>query len=145
MNRYWILVASKEHVLRGIYEGICQVCHGKVGPLKKMKPGDWIIYYSPVEIFGKKTPCRQFTAIGQLNEGEPYQFHMSDDFVPWRRDVTFYTAKPVAIEPLLAKLSFTANKRYWGLPFRTGCFEINKDDFEMIASCMELDGHEETI
>lgn len=47
MTRYWIGVASREHVQRGITEGICQVCHGKAGPLKFMSPGDWIIYYSP--------------------------------------------------------------------------------------------------
>jgi hypothetical protein len=29
MLKYWIGVASKEHVLRGVDEGFAQVCHGK--------------------------------------------------------------------------------------------------------------------
>lgn len=136
MPRYWIAVASKEHVMRGVEQGICQVCHGKVAPLRRMKSGDWIIYYSPVEFFGSKIPCRQFTAIGQVTGDMPYQFQMSDDFIPWRRDVNFYQSKPVAIEPLLDTLSFIIDKKRWGFPFRRGCFEVNEQDFDRIACAM---------
>lgn len=46
MMRYWIGVASKEHVMRGVQGRFAQVCHGKAGPLKQMRPNDWLIYYS---------------------------------------------------------------------------------------------------
>lgn len=49
---YWVAVASKEHVQRGIAGGFAQVCHGKPTPLNRMETGDWIIYYSPTELFG---------------------------------------------------------------------------------------------
>lgn len=133
MTRYWIAVASKEHVIHGVEQGICQVCHGKPGPLQRMSPGDWIIYYSPVEQFGGTIACRQFTAIGKIKDSAPYQFRMSEDFLPWRRDVTFYQSKPIAIQPLLDTLSFIIDKRRWGYIFRRGCFEINKQDFARIA------------
>lgn len=55
MTKYWIGVASREHVKQGEKEGIAQVCHGKGAPLKRMKPRDWIIYYSPTQIYGDKT------------------------------------------------------------------------------------------
>ena len=45
--RYWVGVASREHVLLGVAGGFCQVCHGKQAPLARMKRGDWILYYSP--------------------------------------------------------------------------------------------------
>jgi predicted RNA-binding protein len=138
MTKYWIGVASREHVKNGEKEGICQVCHGKGSPLKKMKPGDWIIYYSPTQVYGQKEPCRKFTAIGQIKEKEPYQFKMSDDFIPWRRDVHFINAKEVAIEPLVAKLSFIKNKKSWGYMFRFGLFEIPYADFRLIATGMGL-------
>ncbi len=35
--RYWIGVACKEHVLRGVTGGFCQVCHGKAAPLNHMR------------------------------------------------------------------------------------------------------------
>lgn len=52
MTRYWIGVASREHVHRGVKGGFAQVCHGKPGPLERMAEGDWIIYYSPTVEFG---------------------------------------------------------------------------------------------
>lgn len=134
--RYWIAVASKEHVMRGVQGGFAQVCHGKAGPLKQMKADDWIIYYSPTLQFGEKQPCRSFTAIGKIREREPYPYRMSDDFIPYRRDVDFLPASEVPIVPLIEMLSFIKDKSKWGFPFRRGCFSISQADFEVIASRM---------
>lgn len=136
MTHYWIAVASREHVKLGVKGGFMQVCHGKCGPLQRIKPGDWVLYYSPVEIFGEKTPCRKFTALGKVSEGEPYQVKMSDDFIPWRRDVVFMKIHEVAIEPLLNDLTFIINKQRWGFPFRRGCFTISLQDFICITKNM---------
>ena len=136
MKRYWIAVASREHVLRGVEGGFAQVCHGKPGPLRQMSAEDWIVYYSPTEIFGGKDPCRRFTAIGRIGENEPYLFPMQPDFVPWRRDVKFCAAQETAIEPLIDTLTFITDKKRWGFPFRRGCFSIPQLDFCLIASQM---------
>lgn len=77
VKRYWVGVASKEHVQKGVKGGFAQVCHGKAGPLNRMKEGDWIVYYSPVLKFGGKDPCQAFTAIGKIHPGNPYPFQMS--------------------------------------------------------------------
>ena len=139
MQKFWIAVACRNHVARGIKAGICQVCHGKGGPLKRMAPGDWIAYYSPTHQFGEKEPCRRFTAIGTVLPNEPYQFRMTDDFVPWRRDVAFREAQEAPIEPLLDALTFITDKRRWGFPFRRGCFTIARNDFQIIAAGMGID------
>lgn len=136
MNRYWIGVASREHVKSGVEQGIAQVCHGKAYPLNQMKEGDWLVYYSPVIKFGGKEPCQSFTAIGEVKKGTPYLFKMSEDFIPWRRDVAFYPAYDVPIKPLLDRLSFITDKTRWGYPFRRGCFEIARHDFITIAKEM---------
>jgi len=136
MTRYWIGVASHEHVQRGVQGGFAQVCHGKIGTLKYMSEGDWIIYYSPTFSFGGKDTCRRFTAIGTIDSGDPYTFEMSEDFIPWRRNVTFQKSKEVLIEPLLEDLSFIKDKKKWGFPFRRGSFEIPNKDFELIAKRM---------
>lgn len=135
---YWVAVASREHVKRGIAGGFAQVCHGKSGPLKQMAAGDWIVYYSPTEQFGEKIPCRKLTAIGCVKPREPYQFQMSSTFIPWRRDIDYINAKEVAIEPLIDSLIFIQNKQRWGYPFRRGCFSISPSDFQLIASSMEI-------
>jgi hypothetical protein len=136
MTRYWIGVACHEHVQKAIAEGFTQICHGKISNLKHISEGDWVIYYSPTIQFGSKEPYRYFTAIGKVAPGDPYTFEMSPHFIPWRRDVTFVKAKEVPIEPLLEQLSFITNKKYWGLPFRRGSFEISERDFELIAKKM---------
>ena len=141
MTRYWIGVACREHVERGVSGGFAQVCHGKSGPLKQMETGDWIVYYSPVMFFGQKEPCRSFTALGRVKEGAPYIFAMSDNFHPWRRNVHFLSSKETPIEPLLEQLSFITDKKRWGFPFRRGCFEIPKEDFQWIASAMGVSLH----
>jgi hypothetical protein len=138
MRKYWIGVASREHVLCGISDGIAQVCHGKAGPLKQMSAGDWLVYYSPTERFQQKEPCRRFTAIGKIRSGQPYQYRMSEDFVPWRIDVDFVEAQEASIEPLIDSLSFILDKRRWGYPFRRGCFSIPACDFYLIANTMLL-------
>lgn len=135
---HWIAVASREHVLRGFAGGFAQVCHGKPGPLKQMASGDWIVYYSPTERFGETGPCRKFTAIGRIKPREPYQFQMSPDFIPWRRDVEFYAVHETPIEPLIDTLSFIQNKQCWGYPFRRGCFSICAEDFRQIAASMGI-------
>ena len=56
VTKYWVGTVSKEHVLVGVKGGFCQVCHGKKGPLARMKEGDWLIYYSPKESFGGDEP-----------------------------------------------------------------------------------------
>jgi len=137
MRRYWIGVASKEHVNRGIAGGFAQVCHGKAYPLKQMREGDGFVYYSPTLRFGEKETCQRFTAIGKIANGKTYPFKMSEDFVPWRIDVNYVSAKDVNIRQLLDRLEFIVDKTKWGFPFRRGCFEASAKDFSLIANAME--------
>ncbi|MDB6081743.1 MAG: protein Mflv [Chlamydiia bacterium] len=136
MTRYWIGVASYEHVKQGVLGGFAQVCHGKGGPLQRMHAGDWILYYSPTIHFGAKDPYRAFTAIGKVKEGDAYIFSMSETFHPWRRDVHFLPSQNAPIELLLEELTFIKDKKKWGFPFRRGCFEINDSDFQVVAKAM---------
>ena len=134
--RYWIGVASKDHVSRGVAGEFCQLGHGKAQPLKRMSVGDWIIYYSPKELFEAATPCQKFTAIGEVVGAEVYQFEMSPGFVPHRRDIRFLQANDAPIRPLIEQLSFIKDKNKWGYVFRFGHLEIPKSDFDLIASMM---------
>jgi hypothetical protein len=58
-HKYWIIVASKDHVKNGIAAGFAQACHGKSAPLKRMKKGDFVIYYSGKESLGKPDKCQE--------------------------------------------------------------------------------------
>jgi hypothetical protein len=132
-TRYWIGVASHDHVKRGIAGNFCQLCHGKAQPLKRMSVGDWLIYYSPKEQFEGNILCQQFTAIGKVIGADVYPFEMFARFIPNRRDVHFQRAKSVQIRPLIDQLAFIKDKNKWGYAFRFGHIEISKEDFELIA------------
>lgn len=136
MSCYWLAVACKAHVIRGVTGGFCQVCHGKAGPLQRMKTGDGIIYYSSKETMEGDEPCQKFTAIGSVQDKLPYQVAMSETFLPWRRDINFLQAKEVHIHPLIGSLTFIQDKQRWGYPFRRGCFTISESDFMLIATHM---------
>jgi hypothetical protein len=135
-EKYWILVASKDHVKKGFAEGFAQACHGKAAPMRRMKKGDYIIYYSSKLTFGRDEKCQEFTAIGQVINDETYQVQVTADFCPSRRNIEFIESQDVSILPLINDLEFIENRKSWGYPFRFGFFEINKHDFDIISSKM---------
>jgi hypothetical protein len=131
----WIGVVSQAHVMRGVEGGFAQLCHGKRGPLARMRRGDWLAYYSPTTQLGAGTPLKAFTALGQLLDDDPFEFDMGGGFVPWRRRVSFVPATRVApLELLRPVLSFTRGGASWGLLARRGHFEATLDDVRAIAS-----------
>jgi hypothetical protein len=136
MSAYWIAVASAEHVRRGRAAGFMQVNHGKAAPLRRVRPGDGIIYYSPTTIMGEKDGLQAFTAIGTVREGEPYEGDMGGGFTPFRRDVEWTVAEETPIKPLLDRLEFTAGKSNWGYQLRFGLFSVSAADFALIAEAM---------
>lgn len=139
-TKYWMAVVSKEHSMRGVTGGFMQVCHGKQAPLKRMKPNDWLIVYSPKMAMDGDLKCQAFTAIGQVADHDVYQYEMSENFIPFRRNIKFRNCEEVLISPLIPDLEFIKNKRSWGYAFRFGFFEIGISDFELISKKMIKDG-----
>lgn len=138
---YWIGVVSRSHVLRGVAGGFAQMNHGKQAPLKRMKAGDALIYYSPREAYPDGVPLQEFTAIGLIRTGEVYAYDMTNDgvpgFVPWRIDVDYQLAEPASIKPLITHLDFIKDKVHWGAAFRFGQIKISEVDFLRIANAMQ--------
>lgn len=134
--RCWLGVASAEHVRIGRSGGFMQVNHGKLSPLQRIHPGDRMVYYSPATEMRGKDRLQSFTAIGIVQNGDPYLGEMRDDLRAWRRDVDWLTATEAPIAPLLDQLSFTVGRTNWGYQMRFGLVEITTDDWLLIASTM---------
>lgn len=143
MSRAWLAVACGEHVGRGRAGGFMQVCHGKGAPLRRVQPGDQVVYYSPTMTFQGRDRLQAFTAIGVVKEGEPYPFDMGGGFRPFRRDVAWLAARIAPVAPLLGALDLTAGKASWGYRLRMGLVPISERDVETIARAMgaTLRGH----
>ncbi|MGC4024992.1 MAG: EVE domain-containing protein [Mesorhizobium sp.] len=134
--RYWVIVASADHAVRGVAAGFAQSCHGKGGPIGRMREGDGIVIYSPSTEFKGGERLQAFTALGRVRPGGSYQVEMEPGFHPFRRDVDWQGMRPVPIRPLLEELEFTKGKRNWGSAFRFGQFEISEADFKLIEKEM---------
>ncbi|MFN8578648.1 MAG: EVE domain-containing protein [Candidatus Sericytochromatia bacterium] len=137
-NKFWIIVASKDHVNIGIKGGFVQANHGKKEPMKRLKKGDKIIFYSSKENIDDKYPYQKFTAICEVNDDEPYIGIMEQsNFNPYRRNVDFYPSIELSIKNVIEDLDFIKNKQKWGFPFMKGFFEISEKDFKYIESKMK--------
>jgi predicted RNA-binding protein len=137
--KYWIIVASKDHIQHGLAGGFIQANHGKAAPLKRMHAGDWVIFYSPKLEYDKPEKCQSFTAIVRVVDEDAYQQDMGGGFIPFRLKVQFLPSKDVSIHPLIDELTFIKDKTHWGAPFRFGTLQIPEQDFRLIANQMVED------
>ncbi|MAZ26492.1 MAG: EVE domain-containing protein [Cytophagaceae bacterium] len=133
--KYYIIVASKDHIAKGEKEGFGQAGHGKLNQLKKLAKEDWVIYYASKETRNGK-PYQRFTAIGQVVDEAPFQVKVSEAFKPWRRKVRFRESKEIEIRPLLEGLHFIKDPTKWGLYLMSGFREVDEHDFKLISDAM---------
>ena len=141
MTRNWLAVASAEHVEIGPSGGFMEVSHGKASPLRRIQPGDRIVYYSPNRHYTPshalrgKDQLQAFTAIGTVKPGAPYQADMGFGLRPYRRDVAWHEAEPMPLAALKDALAFTRDSN-WGYRLRQGVVEISDADMTAIADAM---------
>ena len=134
MTRFWVGVVSKEHVLRGIEGGFCQVCHGKKAPLNRMKKGDYLLYYSSKYQLNGQEKLQAFTAVGKILDDTAYQVEMFEDFFPFRRDVSYYQpVKDCHIEQVRTHPEW----RQYASQIRYGHFEVSKEFFLYVFEQMK--------
>ena len=138
--RYWIAVVPKAPVERCIAENFAMFAHGRHDAVKRVKPRDWLAYYSPRTLLKGGDEVRTFTAIGRFADREPYEVEMSAGRVGWRRDIAYEKkAREAGIYPRLDQLSFIKDREHWGLFFHRSLFSVTRDDFALIAGAMGLD------
>jgi hypothetical protein len=133
---FWINTVSLDHVEAAVRGGFTQADHGAGARLRRPRPGDEMVFYSPRTSLSGGKPVRQFTALATITGDQPYQVQVSEDFRPWRLAVTFHACEPVDAKPLVGELSFITDPAHWGLPFRRGLFQIPRSDFLIITANM---------
>jgi hypothetical protein len=143
-RRYWMGVVHRDHVLRGVSQGIVQTNHGAKFSVAKMREGDGFVFYSPKDVYPDGRSLREFTAIGVIAPGEVWQADVpmasGVEFRPWRRKADWdESATPAPIIPLLDVLELTRGIRNWGLQLQKGHLELSEHDFRVIARQMGAD------
>jgi hypothetical protein len=136
VSRYWIGVVSREHVLRGVEGGFAQLGHGKEAPLRRLAPGDGLVYYSPRTAHPDGEPLQAFTAIGEVEDEDVFEVELDGGFRPWRRRVRYRPGREVPAMEVLDHLDVVPDRRRWGMVLRRGLVEISDADFGRIAEAM---------
>jgi EVE domain len=134
MEQYWLGVVSRTHVERAVAGGFAQVCHGRAAPLRRMRPGDWLVYYSATEEMGGGERLQAFTALGQLVDDRIYEVEL-DEWRPHRRAVRYEAVGRVPIAALAPQLHLTAQP-HWGVALRRGHLPLDAHDFQLIAAAL---------
>ena len=135
MVKFWVGVASSNHVDLAVTDGFCQVCHGKGGPLRRMAKGDYLLYYSPKLDMTKPDKLQAFTAVGKMVDDEVYEIEQFPGFVPFRRQVRYY--QPV--QPcFLDRVRQHPEWPDYAGKIRYGHFEVSKDFFMYVFNLMRV-------
>ena len=134
--KHWVNTISRDHVRQGVEGGFTQAGHGKASGLKRLRAGDWLVFYSSKTSLHNGEPVQAFTAIGRVADDELYQVELTPGFRPWRRKLEFAKCVEAPIRPLIAELTFIKDKKHWGYGFRFGLFEIPHEDFARIKRAM---------
>ena len=137
MSDHYLGIAERIHADACVTAGVCVL--GLSGPsgVKKLNPGDGVIYYSP-----KTAPdgevLRAFTAIGEVTGETPYERSFEGASQPlWVRDVAWRReAREVSIYDLLEQLSWIRNPKNWGFYMRGSHRAIPAEDYARIAGAM---------
>ena len=130
----WLGVVSRAHVQRGVAGGFAQLCHGKAQALRRMRRGDWLVYYSPtIEMGGE--PLRAFTAMGRVADDEVFAFDMGGGFVPFRRRVHYVETREVPLSSLKERLALCSGAN-WGMALRRGHLPLAAGDLATLAEAM---------
>ena len=136
-TKYFLICASRDHVLKGVEGSFAQAGHGRKDLMSKPSKGDWLLFYSARDEYDNGKPLQKFTALGQVIDEEPYQPNADENFKPYRRAVAFKKVAETEIRSLLEQLSFIKNKKRWGFYLISGFRELSKEDFEVIKNAMK--------
>ena len=95
---------------------------------KKIEPGDKMLFY----LSGDNN--KKFIGSGVLNS------IFEENTLLWNyvdiKDVDIFKME-VPIKPLLEKMEFIKNTKYWGLYLQNGIVKISKEDYERILNQLE--------
>lgn len=137
MTKYFLICASRDHVITGVKQGIAQAGHGRKDFMSKPSKGDWIVYYSSKDKFEDGKVYQKFAAIGEITDDEPYQPDTQKKFKPYRRNAEYKDCPEADIRSLIENLTFIKNKKRWGFYLISGFREISKEDFDIIKFAMK--------
>ncbi len=134
--RYWIGVIHRKQAMAAKAAGFIALSHGKEAAVKKLSPGDQIIFYAPKSDFESNAVQAFIAMLTVTGETVRQRDLPGTDFRPFTRDATYHDVQEIPVRPLLDHLSFVKSPTHWGMAFRRSHFEISEGDFNTITQGM---------
>lgn len=135
---FWISVTSKDHVVASLAGGFMQAPGDKAGPLHQLEQGDVVFFYSPGTLFRRGEVLQAFTGVARVTSELSHQVPGGAGLRPWRRDIAALPSEEAPAEPLVAELTFIADKAQWTAAIGRGLLSIGAEDAARIAAAMKV-------
>ncbi len=120
--RTWVIVASRDHAMRGLVDGFIMANHGKRAPLARMSVGDRILVYSPKTGYPNGEPLQAFTIAGEVTGAGPEPSALIVG--GFRRAARLWEVGPIPLARMQGRMPSGR--------IRFGFFELPPDDAEAI-------------
>ena len=134
--RFWIGVATQDHVDRAVAGSYVEVNHGRAGPLERMHADDGFAWYASRSAEARGSSLQAFTALGRIDGDAIRQADDDGERRPFRRAIVYLAAQPASVRTLVEQLGFIRSKQHWGGAFRYGFLRVPAADFAVIAAAM---------
>lgn len=133
---FYLISASRDHVLSARKQSIVQANHGVKAPMERLRPGDGVAFYSARHQLKGKEPCQRFTAMATVADGHVFQERVTETFKPWRRVAVFEEGfKEIDINDVLGDLECLGKgKGKWGVYLRRGFIRMTRLDWEVLVA-----------
>jgi hypothetical protein len=126
-GRTWVIVASRDHAMRGVRGGFVMANHGRRAPMSRLSRGDRLLIYSPTTTYPGGAPLRAITIVGEVTGDAP---EPSDAIAGgYRRAAALREVEPLPLDRIRAHLP-TSRLRF-------GFFELEPADAAAIWDLVE--------
>ncbi|MEM0268771.1 MAG: EVE domain-containing protein [Candidatus Korarchaeum sp.] len=114
---------------------------GRENLIKRLKRGDYLFIYLTSSRRGKELLPPRLAGLFEVSS-DPYRDPsrlFKDRSYPnrVRLEPLIVPEEPMEFKPLIQKLEFLKNKRFWSAHLRSGLVRISERDFELLKSALE--------
>lgn len=130
MTRYFLFIASHDHLMHAIANGFIQQRY--LNRFRDVHKGDYVVLYATKLNYNGKTPYRKFVGIGKVISDEIFEIPHGTNMY-YRMMVKYKKYHEKDLSNIIDQLEFIKNKKNYGFYFIRGKRELSEADYNTIA------------
>ncbi len=141
MPNYYVAVTNDDNWLVVKSKQVWGLPEGRENLIRRLKKGDYLFIYLMSSRRGDKLLSSRLAGLFQV-ASDPYRDSkriFKGRLYPNRVKLkpVLIPKKPVEFKPLVPKLAFIKNKKFWSAHLRSGLAEIPDQDFRLLKETLE--------